>query len=246
VLTGQAGEDLLATYDPERRPHARAMIKKAVRVGWAMTGGQDRAAAVRRVALAAAVRSARLRDAMAATATPRLKTGALQHTSRRSLLAGMPAALRPGGLIPNALVTIGDGAPVRLDAILAGGAAVLTGRRPDAELVGFCHRHGLVLVQISNTAPNTGKTRQPGAGPDTDRIGIRLVADRRAAGLQVLATNPALTVIVRPDRVIAAVEGRDRLPRLPWLIPEPALRTRPARVHPLAQTDPAGRFPTAP
>ena len=89
-----------STYDSERRPHARAMIKKAVRVGWAMTGGQDRAAAVRRVALAAAVRSARLRDAMASTATPRLKTGALQRTSRRSLLAGVPPALRPGGLIP--------------------------------------------------------------------------------------------------------------------------------------------------
>ena len=180
VLTGRADGDLLATYNPERRPHARAMIKKAVRVGWAMTGGQDRAAAVRRVALAAAVRSARLRDAMASTATPRLKTGALQHTSRRSLLAGVPPALRPGGLIPNPLVTTGDGAPVRLDAILAGRAAVLTGRRPDAELIGFCHRHGLVLVQISNTAPNTGNTRQAGAGPDTDRIGIRLV--RRSAG----------------------------------------------------------------
>ncbi len=246
VLTGRAGEDLLATYGAERRPHARAMVKKAVRIGWAMTGGQDRAAAVRRVALAAAVRSARLRDAMASTATPRLKTGALQHTSRRSLLAGVPAALRPGGLIPNPLVTTGDGALVRLDAILAGRAAVLTGRRPDAELAGFCHRHGLVLVQISNTAPNTGNTRQPSADPDTDRIGIRLVADRRAADLQVLATNPALTVIVRPDRVIAAVEGRHRLPRLPWLIPDPALRTRPARAHPPAQTDPAGPFPAAP
>jgi 3-(3-hydroxy-phenyl)propionate hydroxylase len=42
VLTGQAAEDLLATYDAERRPHACAMIKKAVRVGWAMTGDQDR------------------------------------------------------------------------------------------------------------------------------------------------------------------------------------------------------------
>jgi hypothetical protein len=123
---------------------------------------------------------------------------------------------------------------------------VLTGRRPDAELAGFCHRHGLALVQISNTAPNSGNTRQPGADPDTDRIGIRLVADRRAAGLQVLATNRALTVIVRPDRVIAAVEGRHRPPRLPWLVPDPALRTRPALAHPPAQTDPAGPFPAAP
>ena len=76
VLTGQAGEDLLATYDTERRPHARAMVKKAVRVGWAMTGGQDRAAAIRRIALAAAIRSERIRQALASTATPRLKTGA--------------------------------------------------------------------------------------------------------------------------------------------------------------------------
>jgi len=219
VLTGRAGEDLLATYDAERRPHARAMIKKAVRVGWAMTGGQDRAAAVRRVALAAAVRSARLRDAMAATATPQLKTGALQHTSRRPLLAGVPAALRPGGLIPNPVVTTGDGAPVRLDAILAGRAAVLTGRRDDAELIGFCHRHGLVPVQISNTTPNTRSPRQPAAGPDTDRIGIRLVAGRRAAGLQVLAANPALTVIVRPDRVIAA--GGTPAPAAPCALAHP-------------------------
>ena len=156
-----------------------------------------------------------------------------------------PAALRPGGLIPNALVSTGDGPPVRLDAILAGRAAVLTGRCPDAELAGFCHRHGLVLVQISDT-PNTRILRQPGTEPDTDRIGIRLVADRRAADLQVLAANPALTVIVRPDRVIAAVERRPRLPRLPWLIPDPVLRTRPSRAHPPAQTDPAGPFPAAP
>jgi 3-(3-hydroxy-phenyl)propionate hydroxylase len=236
VLTGQAAEDLLATYDTERRPHAKAMVKKAVRIGWAMTGGQDRAAAVR---------SARIRDAMASTATPRLKTGALQHSSRRSLLADVPAALRPGGLIPNPLVTTGDGATVRLDAILAGQAAVLTGRQPDAELAGFCHRHGLALVQISDTTASTTNPRQPGASPGTDRIDIRLIAGQRAGGLQALAANPALTVIVRPDRVIAAVERRHRLPRLPWLIPDPALRTRPARAHPPAQTSSAGPFPPA-
>ena len=79
MLTGRAGAGLLASYDAERRPHARALIKKAVRVGWAMTGGQDRAAAVRRIALAAAVRSDRICEFMGSTATPRLKAGALQH-----------------------------------------------------------------------------------------------------------------------------------------------------------------------
>jgi hypothetical protein len=183
---------------------------------------------------------------MASTATPRLKTGALQHTSRRSLLAGVPAALRPGGLIPNPLVTTGDGAAVRLDDILAGQAAVLTGRRSDAGLAGFCHRHGLALVQVGETTPSTTNPRQPGVGADTDRISIGLAADRRTAGLQALAANPALMVIVRPDRVIAAVERRHRLPRVPWLIPDPALRTRPAPAHPPAQTDPAGPFPAVP
>ena len=86
MLTGRAGAGLLASYEAERRPHAKALIKKAVRVGWAMTGGQDRAAAVRRIALAAAVRNDRISEFMGSTATPRLKAGALQHT---------PAALPP-------------------------------------------------------------------------------------------------------------------------------------------------------
>jgi hypothetical protein len=123
---------------------------------------------------------------------------------------------------------------------------VLTGRCPDAKLAGFCHWYGLVLVQISDTTPNTRIPRQPGTEPDTGRIGIRLVSGRRAAGLQILAANPALAVIVRPDRVIAAVERRHRLPHLPWLIPDPALRTRPARAHPPAHISSAGPFPAAP
>ena len=91
VLTGRAGAGLLASYETERRPHARALINKAVRVGWAMTGGQDRAAAVRRIALAAAVRSDRISEFMGSTATPRLKAGALQPPPRRFLPSGIPA-----------------------------------------------------------------------------------------------------------------------------------------------------------
>ena len=178
VLTGRAGEDLLDTYDSERRPHATALVKKAVRVGWAMTGGQDRAAAVRRIALAAAVRSERVCQAMGSTATPRLKAGALQQASLGQRVR-MPGVLRPGGLIANPLVSAGDGPPVRLDAILTGQTAVLTARRPGADLEEFCRRHGLVLVRIGASGtglPSTGAGRRLDRRPSRRRPPARLPA----------------------------------------------------------------------
>ena len=208
-----------------------------------MTGGQDRAAAVRRITLAAAVRSERVCQAMGSTATPRLKTGALQHAPRRPLGSAMPAALRAGGLIANPLVSIGDGTAVRLDAILAGRTAVLTARRPDARLVDFCRRHGLVLVRISSTSvPDT--PAGPGAEEDADWTEVHLIDDAPPAGMRALAANPALTVIVRPDRVVAAVQTRSRLPRLPWCIPAAAGPERPVTAAPAAHPDPASPVTT--
>jgi len=242
VLTGRAGDDLLDSYDSERRPHATALVRKAVRVGWAMTGGQDRAAAVRRIALAAAVRSERVCQAMGSTATPRLKAGALRHAPRRPYGSGIPAALRTGGLIANPLVAAGDGAPVRLDTVLAGRTAVLTARHPDAELADYCRRHGLVLVRI-NSSRTGGTPGRAAADPDAGWIDVRLAGDQRAPGLRALTTDPALTVVVRPDRVIAAAEPRCRLPQLPWHIPATAIHGRPATARPPAQTDTAGPLP---
>jgi 3-(3-hydroxy-phenyl)propionate hydroxylase len=243
VLTGRAGDDLLDTYDTERRPHATALVKKAVRVGWAMTGGQDWAAAARRIALAAAVRSDRICQAMGSTATPRLKTGALQHTPRRRMvLSGIPAVLRPGSLIANPLVSAGDGPPVRLDAILAGRAAVLTARRPDPALTAFYRRHGLVLVRISSP---DGIYTPGGSGAQQDAgwIGVRLADDAPPAAMRALTANPALTVIVRPDRVIAAAGTRGRLPRLPRSTPATAEAGHPAAAPPPVHPDPAGPLP---
>ena len=229
VLTGRAGEDLLASYDAERRPHAKAMINKAIRVGWAMTGGQDRAAAVRRFALAAAVRSDRVCEAIASTATPRLKTGALQHRPR-PLRSRTPATMRPGSLIGNPLVSIvagvptGDGVsaaeatPARLDAVLRGRTTVLTARQPDPGLIDLCRRHGLLLVKIS--APATAADCAPAAAPDPQTasgwVEVRLDDSGGAGCFQALTARRDLTIIVRPDRVIAAVATRSQLPRLPW------------------------------
>src|SRR5581483_2629139 len=120
---------------------------------------------------------------MASTATPRLKAGALQPAPRLRP-SGIPAALRPGGLIPNPLVSVGDGPPVRLDAVLAGRAAALTARRPDPALTAFCRRHGLVLVRIiSPTGPHG--PAGPGTRQDAEWIDVRLADNTPSAGLQV-------------------------------------------------------------
>jgi 3-(3-hydroxy-phenyl)propionate hydroxylase len=249
VLASQAGEDLLASYDTERRPHAKAMINKAVRVGWAMTGGQDRAAAVRRIALAAAVRSTRVCEAIASTATPRLKTGALQHRPR-PLRSRTPVTMRPGALIANPLVSIvagmppGDGVsaaddtPARLDAVLRGRTTVLTARQPDPGLIDLCRRHGLLLVKISAPAMAAAGCA-PAAAPDrqtaSDWVEVRLDDSSGAGCFQALTASRELTIIVRPDRVIAAVATRSQLPCLPWSIRD-APAARASWIIPVPQT----------
>ena len=141
-------------------------------------------------------------------------------------------------------MSVGDGAPVRLDAILAGRPAVLTARRPDAGLAGFCRRHGLVLARIS--APGTGTAPGPGAQQDAGWIDVRLADDATPAGLRPLVADPALTILVRPDRVVAAVGTRSRLPRLPWYIPAAARPERPATAPPAAHPESAFPVTTTP
>ena len=212
VMAGQAGVALLDSYDAERRPHARAMVKKAVAVGWAMTGGQDWAAVVRRVALAAACRSTRFREALASPSTPPLKAGALQEHRRG---AGGPRELRAGALIDNPVVRLDDGTSVRLDDVLRRQPALLTAGRPAPRLVELCRRSGLLLVRV---LPARGHDGASDRGGDLEWLQVEQLerADEPSAGLAALLADPGLAVVVRPDRVVATLAGRSRLPSLPW------------------------------
>ena len=239
VLTGRAGQDLLGSYEAERRPHARALVKKAVRVGWAMTGGQDRAAAIRRIALAAAVRSERVRQAMGSTATPRLKAGALQRVPRRP---DSPHARRAAARQPDPQPA---GVRRRRPAGPAGHDPGRTHRRADRAPA---RRRTGRLLPPARPGPGADQRhrrhrREPSADPDADWIDVRLAGDGRPAvpqALTVLRSNPALTVIVRPDRVVAAVAPRYRMPYPPWPIPASALCGCAETAHPLVHpTHPA-------
>jgi 3-(3-hydroxy-phenyl)propionate hydroxylase len=220
VLAGRATATLLDTYEAERRPHARALVKKAVLVGWAMTGGQDRAAFIRRVALALACRSTRVRDLIADPTTPRLRAGALQRVPGSGRALGR---LRVGGLIGNPAVhTAAGSGPVRLDDVLRGRTAVLTARSPEPALAQACRRQGVVLVRITAGEPADGGEPAESAGAGEPAAGdpgwvevhpAGAVAD---TGLDALVGNPDAAVLVRPDRVVAAVDLNRRPPAVPW------------------------------
>ncbi|MFJ2237684.1 bifunctional 3-(3-hydroxy-phenyl)propionate/3-hydroxycinnamic acid hydroxylase [Streptomyces sp. NPDC087859] len=114
VLRQGADERLLDTYEQERKPHARHVIRLAVAMGWAMTGGQDRAAALRRTAVSAACRIPGVTGVAGRDLSRALRPGPL---SRRGRLGGT--------FCPQPWVTA-DGTRTRLDDVLGDSFAVLT------------------------------------------------------------------------------------------------------------------------
>ncbi|AOR31638.1 3-(3-hydroxyphenyl)propionate hydroxylase [Streptomyces fodineus] len=124
VLRQGADDGLLDTYERERKPHARYLIRVAVAVGWAMTGGQDRVAALRRAAVAAACRIPGVTSAVSRDLSPALPAGPLVR--RRPGLIGRGL---PGTFCPQPWV-IADGRRVRLDDILGDSFAVVTAVPP--------------------------------------------------------------------------------------------------------------------
>lgn len=123
VLQEGADEALLDTYEAERKPHARHVIRLAVAAGWAMTGGQDRAAALRRTAVSLACRLPAVTRAASRDLSPALVSGRLV---RRTSLPGRRLA---GTHCPQPFVG-SDGLQLRLDELLGDGFTVLTAGEP--------------------------------------------------------------------------------------------------------------------
>jgi len=98
-------------------------------------------------------------------------------------------------------------------------------------------------VWISSTSV-PGTPAGPGGEEDADWTEVHLAGDVPPAAMRALAANPALTVIVRPDRVVAAVQTRSRLPRLPWYIPAAAGPEPPATAPPAAHPESASAVTT--
>jgi 3-(3-hydroxy-phenyl)propionate hydroxylase len=145
VLAGTVPTDVLDTYEQERKPHARAMIRLALGIGRCMTSGGGFGDALRRLALPALRRVPAVVTKVLDGQTPALRRTTLVHRSRR------PRQLA-GRLCPNPVVARGS----RLDAVLGLGFAVVTTDTPDSAQSALIQEHGAVL----HVAPATSELAQ--------------------------------------------------------------------------------------
>ncbi|QJS09197.1 bifunctional 3-(3-hydroxy-phenyl)propionate/3-hydroxycinnamic acid hydroxylase [Streptomyces argyrophyllae] len=144
VLRQGAPEELLDTYERERKPHARHLIRVAVAVGWAMTGGQDRGAAIRRALVGTACRIPGVTEAVSRDLSPALAAGPLVR--RRPGPAGRALA---GTFCPQPWIRH-DGGRVRLDDAVRDAFVVLTAVPPTARMTAVATALGARTVHVDD------------------------------------------------------------------------------------------------
>jgi 3-(3-hydroxy-phenyl)propionate hydroxylase len=165
VLGGRADAGLLDTYGAEREPHARALIRVALRLGRLMTGGGRAADVVRHVVLAGYRRLPVAAALARGSRTPALRRGPLVGRSR-------PA----GSLVPQPEVEV-DGRRCRLDDVLGPDWSLLTVGGPELRPPGGD------VVRVVRVGSGPGEVWSP----------------------ELAAWLEGRSVLVRPDRIVAAV-----------------------------------------
>ncbi|MGW0909530.1 bifunctional 3-(3-hydroxy-phenyl)propionate/3-hydroxycinnamic acid hydroxylase MhpA [Streptomyces sp. NPDC002853] len=141
VLEQGGDERLLDTYEGERKPHARHVIRLAVAMGWAMTGGQDGTAAMRRTLLAAACRIPGLTAAAGRDLSPSLTAGPLVRRRTRKGLVGTHC--------PQPWVGLGVRRS-RLDELLGDTFTVLTAADPWPSLRALARGLGVPAIPVTD------------------------------------------------------------------------------------------------
>jgi 3-(3-hydroxy-phenyl)propionate hydroxylase len=169
VLNKNLPESVLDTYEQERKPHARALVQLAVRVGWAMTGGGRLGNLLRRILVPWLQRRAGAgSEEAASSATPALRDSALVIRSfRPGELAG---TLCPNPVVAEnsrfddvvgrrfALVTSSPLTDAQRDQLSRRGAVVISAT-PDGDLGRWLHRGRArgAIVRPDRTVMQTGR-----------------------------------------------------------------------------------------
>lgn len=199
VLSGGAGDELLDTYESERRPHAQAMIDLSVRLGRVVMTTDRRRALVRDGLVGVAMR----------TRWGRRYFGEMRYRPRTHVQSGVVVQLSHAGderlvglPLPQPQVLHGRAHQLtRLDEVLGNGWSTLGVDVTEAQWAEAAAT-GLVTgvevdVVLDDRAARDGTARV--AIADADGRLDALVADLRGR-----------FVLVRPDRVVAATFLPDR------------------------------------
>nr|WSZ12365.1 bifunctional 3-(3-hydroxy-phenyl)propionate/3-hydroxycinnamic acid hydroxylase [Streptomyces canus] len=193
VLAGRATEALLDTYDTERRPHAQAMIDLSVRLGRVVMTTDHRRARLRDLCVRAALRSRRGRrylTEMRYRPDTRVTTGAVAPTDG-------PGQALTGTLLQQPFVLHGPGyTSTRLDDPLGPGWSLLGIGLSDDDWTGVAAA-GLPDARYVDVVLGDRAPREHG--------GRAAVSDGDGALDAYLAPLPGHLLLVRPDRLIAAV-----------------------------------------
>ena len=188
-------------YEQERRPHATRTIRAAVTVGWALTGGQDRAAIIRRIALAGLCRVAGFSAAVVDSASPRLTGSALldRRLSPRDPAGRLAEAVHRTA---NTFTALGIG---RRDAvaIISVNCESMLSAILGAQAAGIAApiNPGLSAEHVTKLAQLARTKVQVVSGPELDpavwQLGRRIAADTGATAL--LALRPTAATGPGPD-----------------------------------------------
>ncbi len=197
VVNGQLPESLLETYEPERKPHAWALIRMALRIGKFMQPKSRLGAAFNQAALRLACLVPAARDyilQLRFKPKPRFQTGFFERGPQQDL------EVMAGQLLPQPLVELPGGATRLLDDLLGTGFAVVQFvGTPDAPLPpGVQARRIEVLRRTDDFIPALGAP----AG------GTLRVRDIEGTLARILDAAGAHAAILRPDRYVYAFVPR--------------------------------------
>jgi 3-(3-hydroxy-phenyl)propionate hydroxylase len=193
VLDGRAEARLLDTYEVERRPHTEATVALSARLGRLLMGGSRPAARIRDATIRTAMRLGPCRRYLTeARYRPRahLNAGAIVSDGYGDVV---------GRLLPQPDVLLADGSHVPLDDVLGRGFALLqVGPHDKPSLPEIT---AWPWVSLTPTVVRlTLDDRHPQHG-----VGRIDVADLDGSLTEFVAPYRAHTLLVRPDRFIAAV-----------------------------------------
>ncbi|WP_264028005.1 bifunctional 3-(3-hydroxy-phenyl)propionate/3-hydroxycinnamic acid hydroxylase [Mycolicibacterium pyrenivorans] len=212
VVTGQAGDALLDTYDIERRKHARAMIDLSTMVGRVISPTNRRVAALRdRVIHAASVVPSLKRYVleMRFKPMPRYLQGAVHHNEAG---AGHSGANSPTGtLFIQPRVDTRDRQNVLLDDVIGPGFAVLCWSNNLRAVLGdnAFERWKALGATFIEARPMTQLN-----WPGHDDADVTVIGDRTGALKSWFDVHTDSVLFLRPDRCIAGACIAQRAPEV--------------------------------